>query len=164
MAAGLPAMILAVHWLTIAFLLALFTSTSLELWLSQRQLRAIARHRDRVPGPFADSISAQDHGKAADYSIAKLRLGRVHTMSDALLTLLLTLGGAIAAADALWRHTTLAQPWLGVLVIATVALVMQIVYLPFALWRTFVLETRFGFNRTTPMLFQIGRASCRERV
>jgi STE24 endopeptidase len=151
-------MIQAVPWLTIAFVLALLTSTALELWLSQRQLRAIARHRDRVPGPFADTISAQDHGKAADYSIAKLRLGRVHAVSDAVLTLLLTLGGGIAAVDALWRHVTLAQPWLGLAVIATVALVLQSVQLPFSLWRTFVLETRFGFNRTTAMLFVADRA------
>jgi len=47
----------------------------------------------------------------------------------------------------------LTQPWLGVLVIATVALLIQLVSLPLSVWRTFRLETRFGFNRTTPGLF-----------
>jgi len=62
-------------------------------------------------------------------------------------------GGGIAAIDALWRHSPLSQPWLGLAVIATVALLMQVVNLPFSLWRTFRLEARFGFNRITPALY-----------
>ena len=37
--------------------------------------------------------------------------------------------------------------------IATAALLMRARHLPLSLWRTFVLEARFGFNRTTPALF-----------
>ncbi len=140
-------------WLTPLFILAVLLGTTIELWLSQRQARAVARHRDQVPGPFAGSVSANEHGKAADYTLAKLRLGRIGAVVDAALTLVLTIGGGIAAVDALWRHTRLTQPWLGVLVIATVALLIQLVNLPFSVWRTFRLETRFGFNRTTPGLF-----------
>jgi STE24 endopeptidase len=141
------------RWLTPLFILALLSSLAIELWLSQRQARAVERHRDQVPGPFAGSVSAGEHGKAADYTLAKLRLGRLGAVVDAALTLVLTVGGGIAALDALWRHTRLTQPWLGVLVIATVALLIQLANLPFAVWRTFRLETRFGFNRTTPGLF-----------
>ena len=141
------------HWLTPLFVLAVLAGAALDLWLSQRQAAAVARHRAEVPRPFADSISAAEHGKAADYTIAKLRFGRIGTLVDAVLTLALTVGGGIAAADALWRHTGLAQPWLGVAVIATVALIVRLVNLPFSIWRTFGLEARFGFNRTTPALF-----------
>jgi STE24 endopeptidase len=141
------------HWLTPLFIVALVAGTALELWLSQRQARFVARHRDVVPAPFADSVSAAEHGKAAEYTLARVRFGQLSTIVDALLTLALTVGGGIAVADALWRHTQLAQPWLGVAVIATVALVIQLVKVPLALWRTFALEARFGFNRTTPTLF-----------
>jgi STE24 endopeptidase len=141
------------RWLTPLFILAVLASLATELWLSQRQARAVARHRDQVPAPFAGSVSAGEHGKAADYTLAKLRLGRLGAVVDAALTLVLTVGGGIAAVDALWRHTRLTQPWLGVLVIATVALLIQVANLPFSVWRTFRLETRFGFNRTTPGLF-----------
>ena len=148
------------RWLTPLFILAVLASLVIELWLSQRQARAVACHRDQVPGPFAGSISASEHGKAADYTLAKLRLGRIVGSVDAALILLLTVGGGIAAVDELWRHTRLTQPWLGVLVIATVALLMQLVNLPFSVWRTFRLEARFGFNRTTPGLFlaDLGRS------
>jgi STE24 endopeptidase len=141
------------HWLTGLFVLALLAGIALELWLSQRQALNVARHRAQVPGPFADRVSAAEHRKAADYTIAKVRFGRVGTVVDGGLILALTVGGGIAAVDAWWRHTPLAEPWLGVAVIASVALLMQAVNLPFALWRTFALEARFGFNRTTPALF-----------
>ena len=140
-------------WLTPLFLIALVAGTLIELWLSGRQMGTVIQHRDRVPAPFADSVSAQDHRKAADYTIAKARLGRCGTIVDAALVLALTVGGGIAAIDALWRHSPLSQPWLGLAVIATVALLMQVVNLPFSLWRTFRLEARFGFNRITPALY-----------
>src|SRR3984893_1630734 len=98
------------RWLTPLFILAVLASLATELWLSQRQARAVARHRDQVPAPFADSVSAGEHGKAADYTLAKLRLGRLGAVVDAALTLVLTVGGGIAAVDALWRHTRLTLP------------------------------------------------------
>ena len=141
------------HWLTPLFIIAVIGGTALELWLSQRQAAAVARHRAEVPGPFASSVSAAEHGKAADYTIAKVRFGRISTVFDAVVVLALTVGGGIALVDALWRKSALAQPWLGVAVIATVALILQLLHLPFSLWRTFRLEARFGFNRTTPGVF-----------
>ena len=141
------------HWLTGLFILALFAGLALDLWLAQRQASAVARHRGEVPAPFAGSVSADEHGKAADYTIAKVRFGRVSTVVDALVLLVLTVGGGIALIDGLWRHTALAEPWLGVGVIASVAIFTQLVSLPFSIWRTFRLEARCGFNRTTPALF-----------
>jgi STE24 endopeptidase len=141
------------HWLTPLFVLAVLASTAIGLWLSQRQAVTVARYREAVPGPFADAVSGEEHRKAADYTIAKVRFARISTVVDAALTLLLTVGGGIAAVDGLWRETLLSEPWLGVAVIGTVALIIQLVNLPLSLSRTFGLEARFGFNRTTPALF-----------
>jgi STE24 endopeptidase len=143
------------HWLTSVFILALLAGLALELWLSQRQVIAVARHRGEVPAPFAGAVSADEHGKAADYTIAKVRFGRVSAVVDAIVLLVLTVGGGIALIDRLWRHTALAEPWLGVAVIASLAVFTQLVSLPFSIWRTFRLEARFGFNRTTPGLFLV---------
>jgi STE24 endopeptidase len=141
------------QWLTPVFIVALLTATAVDLWLARRQMAEVERHRAQVPGPFAAAITLAEHTKAADYTIAKLRIGRLGTIIDTGLTLLLTVGGGIAAVDALWRHTRLGEPWLGLLVIASIALLLQLVNLPLSLWRTFRLEARFGFNRTTPALY-----------
>jgi len=141
------------HWLTLLFIAAVVLSTTIELWLSQRQIAAVAAHRGRVPDPFATSVSADEHAKAADYTIAKARFGRVAEIINAVITLALTVGGGIAAVDGLWRHTGWAQPWLGTAVIGSVFGISGLLTLPLSVWSTFKLEARFGFNRMTPALF-----------
>jgi STE24 endopeptidase len=140
-------------WLTQLYIAAVVIATLLELWLAARQVAAVSRHRGAVPMPFAGSVSAQEHAKAADYTIAKARLARITLVVDAALALALTVGGGIAYIDAVWRASGWSQPWLGLAVIGSVALVIQLVNLPFSIWRTFGLEARFGFNRTTPALY-----------
>jgi STE24 endopeptidase len=140
-------------WLTRAFVILIVAGAAIELWLARRQEATVASLRAAVPLPFAASVTAAEHARAADYTIAKARFGRIGTLLDAALTLALTVGGGIAALDAVWRHTRLGEPWLGVAVIGSCALAAQLVTLPQSVWRTFVLEARFGFNRTTPMLF-----------
>lgn len=141
------------HWLTLLFIAAVVFSTAIELWLSQRQISTVAAHRTRVPEPFATSVSAEEHAKAADYTIAKARFGRVGEIINAAIVLALTVGGGIAALDGLWRHTGLTQPWLGTAVMGSVFCITGLLTLPLSVWSTFKLEARFGFNRTTPALF-----------
>jgi STE24 endopeptidase len=148
------------HWPTTLFIAAVIIATAVELWLAARQSATVAAHRDRIPEPFAGQLSSQDHRKAADYTVAKARLGMVSTIIDAIVTLALTVGGGVAAIDALWRHTGWGEPWLGLVVIGTVAAVVGIVGLPLSVVRTFRLEAAFGFNRMTPMIFlaDLGKA------
>ena len=77
-------------WLTPLFVLAVLLGLALELWLSGRQIAAVARHRGSVPAPFAASISQTEHAKAADYTLAKARFGRLGLILDAALALALT--------------------------------------------------------------------------
>jgi STE24 endopeptidase len=141
------------HWPTALFIAAVAIATAVELWLAGRQIAAVEAHRDRIPEPFVGKLSPEDHRKAADYTVAKARFGMVSHLIDAAVTLGLTVGGGIAAIDALWRHTGWGEPWLGLAVIATVAAMVSLIGLPFSLLRTFRIEARFGFNRTTPMIF-----------
>ena len=137
----------------IAFIAAVMTSVAVELWLAHRQVQAVQAHRDRVPEAFAGSFSLAEHRKAADYTLARVRLQRIDAVVGALTTLALTVGGGIAGFDALWKRTGWSEPWLGLAVIASVAIALAALNLPLSLWRTFRLEAHFGFNRTTPAVF-----------
>jgi STE24 endopeptidase len=138
---------------TALFIAAVLASAVLELWLAQRQIAAVEAHREQVPEPFDGRIPLEAHRKAADYTLAKTRLGRLGTLLDAGVTLALTVGGGIAAIDALSRESGWSEPWRGLAVIAAVACAAALVHLPLSVFRTFRLEARFGFNRTTPALF-----------
>ena len=137
-----------------AFVAALLVGTALRLWLTSRQLAAVRAHRDHVPAAFADRVSLADHQKAADYTVATVSFGRQSVIVDALVTLALTIGGVIGTIDLLWQRSIIGSGlWGGALVILTVVVLTGVIDLPFSLWRTFKIEARFGFNRTTAAVF-----------
>ena len=143
------------QWLTWIFLIAVAAETSTRLWLGSRQIAAVQAHRNTVPDLFEGQVTLADQQKAADYTTARVRLGRWATIVEALVKVALTLGGGLAAVDAIWRHTGLDEPWRGALVVASLLLLLQLIGLPFSLWRTFSIEARFGFNRVSPRLYAV---------
>ncbi len=145
--------------LTWAFLAALAATTLARLWLAQRQVRHVRAHRDAVPRTFADAIPLAAHQKAADYTVAKARTGMLDVLIGAALLLLLTLGGLIDRLHVLWAQVL--EPgglWHGTAMIATAAVLITLVDLPLTLYRTFVIEARYGFNRMTARLFAVDLA------
>ncbi len=141
------------HWLTALFLVLLVSMTGVRLWLAGRQIAAVRRGRERVPAPFADAISLEQHQKAADYTIAVTRLNRAGAVVDALLILGWTLGGGLALLGRAVAALGLGSLLTGTLVILAALVVMSLLDLPLSAWRTFRIEQRFGFNRMTPGLF-----------
>jgi STE24 endopeptidase len=143
------------QWLIWVFPAAVAAEMLTRLWLGSRQIAAVQAHRDQVPEPFRQQITAADQQKAADYTADRTRLGRWATVVEALVKLALTVGGGLAAADAVWRRTGIDEPWRGACVVASVLLLLQLAGLPFSLWRTFRIEARFGFNRVSPRLYAL---------
>ena len=139
---------------TAAFAAALALATCARLWLALRQVRHVSSHRDAVPREFAESITLAAHQKAADYSVAKTRLGMIDIVLGALILLALTLGGGLQWIASLWALALDPQGyWHGVALVLTVMMLFSLLELPVTLYRTFVVEARFGFNRMTMALF-----------
>lgn len=141
------------HAFTILFLAVLLTSVALRLWLSRRQARHVRAHRDAVPAEFAASIPLAAHQKAADYTLARGRLGRIDLLYGALLLVAWTLGGGLQLLDETWRLAGWNALATGTAVLLSVFLITGLLELPVSLYRTFGLEARFGFNKTTPRTF-----------
>jgi STE24 endopeptidase len=141
----------AFTWL---FLAALALATGTRLWLAARQSRHVRAHRDAVPESFAGTIPLAAHRKAADYTVVKTRLAMAEVCVSAALVLALTFGGVLQWLLEAW--STLAETGgiaHGVALIVSVVLLLSLLELPLTLYRTFVVEARFGFNRMTPALF-----------
>jgi STE24 endopeptidase len=135
------------------FIAALGASVVLRLWLAHRQIRSVAAHRNGVPDAFADKIQLETHRKAADYTVAKTRQGRVELVYDSLLLVGWTLGGGLQWLDNLWLAAGWSTINTGVAVIVSAFFIMSLLELPFSLYHTFVIEERFGFNKTTAGTF-----------
>ncbi|HEU0258205.1 MAG TPA: M48 family metallopeptidase [Burkholderiales bacterium] len=139
---------------TWVFIAAVALATATRLWLTLRQIRHVRANRNAVPGMFADSIPLSAHQKAADYTVAKAKLGVVDTLLDALILLALTLGGALQWLSDLWQRVfALESLWHGAALILSMLVIKGALGLPLSLYRIFVIEERFGFNRMTWKLF-----------
>jgi STE24 endopeptidase len=139
--------------LTVVFATALVAGLLLKFWLATRQIRHVAEHRAQVPADFVSRINLQAHQKAADYTLAKTRFGMLELAWGAALVLVWTLLGGLS-----WLNQLLLQwmqPGLGqqMALLASFTLIGSLIDLPFTLYKTFVIEQRFGFNKVTPKLW-----------
>jgi STE24 endopeptidase len=139
---------------TAAFLAALALATATRIWLALRHIRHVAAHRERVPAEFAESVPLAAHQKAADYTRARTRLGILDALVSAAVLLAFTLGGGLEWLYDEWARLFEAGGYAhGIALVLSVAAITSLVDLPFSVYRTFVIEARFGFNRMTPALF-----------
>ncbi|HNU11149.1 MAG TPA: M48 family metallopeptidase [Rubrivivax sp.] len=141
---------------SLVFGLVVLAWLALRLWLNTRQIRHVARHRGRVPAPFAATVPLAAHERAADYTIARARLGMVSMAWGAAVLVGWTLLGGLDLLNVAVRDSV--EPrWGGMgyqlALVATFTLLSGLLDLPLDIYQTFVLEQRFGFNRMTPSLF-----------
>lgn len=139
--------------LTLVFAGVLMISLLLKFWLASRQMRHVATHRNAVPQAFADRVTLQAHQRAASYTIAQSRLAMLELAFGGALTLCWTLLGGLNALNQ-WLLTWQAPGLLQQLsLLVSFMVIGGVLDLPFAWYRTFVLEQRFGFNKLTPRLW-----------
>jgi STE24 endopeptidase len=138
---------------TIIVALAIVAAFLFERWLDWRQVRTVAAHRSQVPAAFAGRISLEDHQKAADYTIAKQRLGTRQHVAGTVLQLVLLAGGGFALLQSAIA-AAFGSGAVGSLALAgALALIFAAISIPFDYIATFSIEERFGFNRSTRALF-----------
>jgi STE24 endopeptidase len=138
---------------TKAFLFFLFTKSLVESYLDNRNRKNILANRNQVPEKFSSQITLEEHQKAADYSIAKIKVAKVFNFIELVILLIWTLGGGIQALDHLARTFNLSELMTGVTFFAIYMLISLVLSLPQSIYSTFVLEEKFGFNKTTPKTF-----------
>jgi len=143
---------------TFIFIAAVALTTLAKLWLARRHLAHIATHRAAVPEAFHEKVRLDQHQKAADYTSAKTRFDMLGTLFDAALLLAFTLGGGIqfiaatvsAKLGSGWFGSPVAQ---GMATLVAVLVLYSLLEAPFNIYRTFVIEARFGFNKMTFKLY-----------
>ncbi len=135
------------------FLLAILLSTGVKLWLATRQISAVWRHRNQVPVAFEEDISLEAHKKAADYTAAKMKHARITALVDSVLLIVLTFGGLLNWCLSFAQDWSSSYILSGLIFFGLLTVISSVVQLPFDVYKTFVLEEKFGFNKMTPGLF-----------
>ncbi|MDB5962712.1 MAG: peptidase family protein [Massilia sp.] len=138
---------------SVLFIAFFFLTLGLRFWLSNRHIRHVLAHRAQVPAEFAAKIPLEAHQKAADYTVAKTRFGLVSLLFSSAVLIGFTLMGGLQ-----WLAIQLV-PVAGfgmtgqLALLAAFAVISGLLDLPFDIYRQFVLEQRFGFNKMTVKLW-----------
>lgn len=145
---------LYIYYTQVLFISLIVINHLFEIYLSRRQLQTLQSSFSSVPPEFQHSLSLADHQKAVTYSSAKLRFSQCHLVFDAALLLFWF---PFRGAEQLY----LALPDLGihrdVAFLLAFSGIQMLLNLPWAVYSTFVLEEKFGFNRSTPKIFVMDR-------
>jgi len=138
---------------SVLFVSFLLITLAVRFWLSSRHIRHILAHRSAVPPQFAEKIPLAAHQKAADYTIAKTKMGLLMMLvSTAVLIGFTLLGGLQWLSVAMLKLTGPGMTYqIGLLVAFTT--ISGAIDLPFEYYKQFVLEAKFGFNKMTLGLF-----------
>ena len=141
------------------FFMNIFTFIILATLLLEYGLHLIADYlnlktlRVDLPKEFAGTYSEEAYKKSQDYTRTKTSYGILASTVSLAVTLAFWFAGGFNYIDMVVRDWGLAFIWTGLSYIGILMLLKSILSLPFSIYSTFVIEERFGFNKTTVRTF-----------
>jgi STE24 endopeptidase len=109
-------------------------------------LRAL---RPELPREFADVYGAEAYRRSQEYTRVNTRFHFVESMFDLAVLLAFWLAGGFGWLDGVVRSWDLNPIWTGLIFWVVLVVARGILSLPFNIYSVFVIEERFGFNRTS---------------
>jgi STE24 endopeptidase len=106
-----------------------------------------------LPEAFRDVYDPADYRRSQEYLRANTIFSLISSTFDLALLLVFWFAGGFNALDQLIRAWGFDPVVNGVLYVGALLLLQGVFGLPFSIWHTFVLEERFGFNKSTPQVF-----------
>ena len=110
-----------------------------------------------LPDEFEGTFEEASYRKSQEYTRAKTRLCIVADTVGLVVLVAFWQWGGFQASDELLRSFDWSDTVTGIVYIGALMIAQSIVDVPFSVYGTFVLEQRFGFNRTTPLTFILDR-------
>ncbi|HET8735814.1 MAG TPA: M48 family metallopeptidase [Pricia sp.] len=134
-------------YLIIFILIAQFAVETLLDYLNAK------RYGDPVPKELNDVFNSEEYEKSQAYKKTNYRFGLFTSAFSLLLTLAFLIFGGFEWVDQLVRDITEDPIPMALLFFGIIMIGSDIVTLPFAYYATFVIEEKFGFNKTTKTTF-----------
>ena len=124
-----------------------------ESYLDKRNLDHIIANRNSVPEKFSSQISLADHQKAADYSAEKIKVNQIFHFFDLIIFIAWTIGGGLELLNRFCISLGAGEIQTGLIFFAGLGVISSLLALPHSLYFTFVIEEKYGFNKTTWKIF-----------
>ncbi len=138
-------------YILVAILLIQFTIETFLEYLNAK------RYSDAVPNELSDVFDQEEYRKAQQYKRTNYRFGLVTSIFSLVLTLSFLIFGGFEWVDRIARNIS-DNPILNALLFFGIIMIgNDIVTTPLSYYRTFVIEEKFGFNKSTRKLFWIDK-------
>ena len=106
-----------------------------------------------LPEEFKDIYDEKKYEKSQQYARENARLGLIHKTVNIILIVMFILSGGFNFLDKIVRNLNLSTIMTGILFVFILIVASGIISIPFKIYSTFVIEERYGFNKTTPATF-----------
>ncbi len=136
-----------IFYAIIVFILIDYLLGAVLSWLNDKQWSK------ELPAELSDLYDEAQYQKARDYHKANKKVGRIGSLLSLSVSLILLLCGGFGLLDEWLRGFTEHPIPLAIAFFALLGLASDLMGLPFELYHTFVIEQKFGFNKTTPATF-----------
>ena len=138
--------------IAIVLLVALLLLWNLDFLATLLNLGSL---KPELPEEFTDVYDAEKYAKSQEYTRAHSRFGVISSIASLTILLVFWFFGGFSWLDS-WTRSFQWEPLpRGLLYVAALLAGNYLLTLPFTIYDTFVLEERFGFNKTTPKTFVI---------
>lgn len=134
----------------VIILLALAVNYVLNLISDLLNLRSL---QTSLPGEFKDVFDEEKYRKAQEYTRVRTRFGLLTSTFSIIILLAFWFAGGFNWVDVFVRDFGYGTIVTGLMFVGILILAQTIISLPFSIYSTFVIEERFGFNKTTPATF-----------
>lgn len=138
------------HTLYILILFIIIIDFSFERWLDYLNT---TKWSSTLPSEFKGIYDEDKYQLSQEYEKTKHRFSMITgTLGFIAILLMFSLGG-FGWLDQVIRERVSNPIWITLIFFGILGLVSEILSLPFSWYDTFVIETKFGFNKSTPKIF-----------
>ncbi|MFW5640898.1 MAG: M48 family metallopeptidase [Thermodesulfobacteriota bacterium] len=142
------------NWVAVVILLTLIASFFLDLIADILNIRGL---RKELPDEFEDVYDPDRYRRSQEYLKATTRFGWAAGAVDLAALLVFWFAGGFAILDEWVRSFGWGPVASGLVFMGVLLLLKALLSLPLSVYSTFVIEERFGFNKTTPKTFVLDR-------
>ncbi|MCU0614965.1 MAG: M48 family metallopeptidase [Desulfobacterales bacterium] len=109
----------------------------------------LSRLQKQIPEPFKDIYDGEQYRKSQDYLRVNTRFSWISSGVDLALLLIFWFAGGFSLLDNRVRSFDEGPIFTGLMFIAILVALKAVISIPFSVYDIFVIEQRFGFNKTT---------------
>lgn len=115
------------------------------------------RFKDPIPTEVADVFNAEEYKKSQAYKLTNYKFGIITSVFSLVLILAFLLFGGFAWVDQVAQNISNNSIVQALIFFGIIMIGSDILNLPFSHYQTFVIEEKFGFNKTTKATFFIDK-------